>query len=104
MWKNGAWIGARIILCLLLFSSLLQGCVRVNVQCPPPSGVVGDSEEAPTGCGLPKDAKGEKSFQGTTCTSGKVCPFPGNSCGFPGTGRTCKNWDNGGGRCSCKCD
>ena len=52
------------------------------------------------GC-LVHGASNEQSIQGTNCTSGMTCNSPGSPCGFGG--RTCKNYDMGGGNCTCAC-
>ena len=109
MWANRAWAGsgARIFFSLLLFGAVLYGCAEVRVECPPQSGVAGGSgEESPSGCGANQPASGQASSNGPPCTTGVVCQFPGNSCGFAGKGR-CKNWHtvpNTNSPCFCKCD
>lgn len=54
------------------------------------------------GCMARTATSSDKATDGVTCTSGMACVYPGTSCVIGGS-KHCKNFDLGGGNCTCAC-
>ena len=85
--------GGRILL-IGLFAVVLAGC-------PPPGSRQPDHGDCEAGC-MGHAAAGEAAINGGTCTTGLVCNTPGASCVIGGAKR-CRNFNMGGGNCTCAC-
>ena len=82
-------VGSRIVL-IGLFAIVLVGCETVRNYCADEQGCMGHT------------ATGEAAVNGGTCTSGIACNSPGASCVIGGA-KKCRNWNLGGGNCTCAC-